>query len=407
MPEAKRDYYEVLGVSKGASKDEIKKAYRKLAIQYHPDRQQGKSDAEKKAAEEKFKEAAEAYSVLSDDDKRARYDQFGHAGLGGGAGGGFGGQGMSMDDIFSAFGDIFGGGRGGGGGGLGDIFSQMFGGGGGRSADPNAPERGNDMRIRMTVEFEEAVFGADRTIALNIEHDCGECHGTGAAPGSKRETCRMCGGSGMVVRGGGFFQVQQPCPTCHGTGSTISKPCRKCSGSGRVKDRQEVSVHVPAGVDTGVQQRLRGKGSGGFRGGPAGDLLVEYTVRESPLFDRDGDDLVCTLPVPLDIMALGGEVEVPTPTGMAKIKVSSGTPNGKVLRLRGKGVPNVQGQGTGDLLVHLVVEVPTSLSREQKRSLEAFAQASEDEPRSYPGARELHSRTEAFYARRDELRKKS
>ena len=396
MPESKRDYYEVLGVPKTASKEEIKKAYRKLAIQYHPDRNPGD-----KAAEEKFKEAAEAYSVLSDDDKRARYDQFGHAGLGG-AGGGFGGQGMSMNDIFSAFGDIFGGG---GGGGLGDIFSQMFGGGGGRNMVPNAPERGNDVRIKLTVDFEEALFGADHPIALTLEHDCEECHGTGAAPGAKRETCRMCGGSGVVIRGGGFIQMQQTCPKCHGSGSTVSQPCRKCSGSGRTKTREQITIHVPAGVDTGAQQRVRGKGAGGYRGGPAGDLLVEYTVRESPLFERDGDDLVCAVPVPLDIMAMGGEVEVPTPTGPAKVKVASATPNGKFLRLRGRGVPNVHGQGTGDLLVRLDVEVPDSLSSDQKRALEAFAHASAENRRAYPAAKTFQTKADAFYARRDTLRK--
>ena len=397
MPESKRDYYEVLGVPKNASKDEIKKAYRKLAIQYHPDRNPGN-----KEAEEKFKEEAEEYSVLSDDDKRARYDQVGHAGLGGaGGGGGFGAGGMSMDDIFSMFGNVFGGRMRGGGGGFGSIFGSMF--GGDEEEDPNAPSRGSDLRVRLAVDFEEALFGGEHPISLTVERDCPDCHGSGAAEGSKRETCRTCHGSGVVVRGGGFFQIQQPCPTCHGSGTTISKPCRKCSGSGRVRNREQVAVRVPAGVDTGVQQRVRGKGAGGHRGGPDGDLLVEYTVRESNLFTRSDDDLVCVLPVPVDIMALGGEVEVPTPTGMAKLRVPSGTPNGKVLRLRGRGAPNVQGQGTGDLLVHLVVEVPSSLTSDQRRALESFAQAGASTSRSYPEAKAFRSRADEFYSRRDKL----
>ena len=403
MPEAKRDYYEVLGVPKTASKDEIKKAYRKLAIQYHPDRNPGD-----KAAEEKFKEAAEAYGVLSDDEKRARYDQFGHAGLGGAGGGGGGGQGMSMDDIFSMFGDIFGGRgrRGGGGGGLGDIFGSMFGGGGGhQQADANGPERGNDLRIEIAIDLEEALFGSEKELVLNIEQDCDECHGTGAAAGSKRETCRTCGGHGFVVRGNGFFQIQQDCPTCHGEGSTVSKPCRACSGSGRVKKRQPVKVAIPAGVDTGVQLRIPGKGEGGHRGGPAGNLRVLLRVRESELFQREGDDLVCTVPISPATAALGGDIEVPTPTGSVKLKISAGTPNGKLFRVRGKGAPNVNGGGPGDLLVRVLLETPASLNSEQRRAMEAFAKATDASDRAFPEARAFRSRVEAFSARRDQLRK--
>ena len=401
MPEAKRDYYEVLGVSKTATKDEIKKAYRKLAIQYHPDRNPGD-----KAAEEKFKEAAEAYAVLSDDEKRARYDQFGHAGLGGAGGGGFSGQGMSMDDIFSMFGDLFGGRRGRGGGGLGDIFGSMFGGGGGgRAPDANAPERGNDLRIEIAIDLEEALFGTTKELVLNIEQDCDECHGTGAAAGSKRETCRTCGGNGFVVRGNGFFQIQQDCPTCHGEGSTVSKPCRACSGSGRVKKRQPITVNIPAGVDTGVQLRVPGKGEGGHRGGPAGNLRVLLRVRDSALFQRDGDDLVCTVPVSPAVAALGGDIEIPTPTGAVKLKLAAGTPNGKIFRLRGKGAPNVDGRGPGDLLVRVVLETPASLNAGQRRAMEDFLRATEDSDRAFPDAREFRSRVEAFHSRRDQLRK--
>ena len=392
MPESKRDYYEVLGVSKTASKDEIKKAYRKLAIQYHPDRNPGD-----KEAEEKFKEVAEAYSVLSDDDKRARYDQFGHAGLGG-AGGGGGGFGADFDprDLFNS---LFGGA-----GGLGDLFGSMFG-GGHRAADANGPERGNDLRIEIAIDLEEALFGCEKEIALNTEQDCPSCHGTGAAPGSKRETCRMCHGRGSVVRGGGFFQIEQTCPSCHGAGTTVSAPCRACSGSGRARVRQPVTVRVPAGVDTGVQLRVPGKGEGGHRGGPAGDLRILLRVRDSELFEREGDDLICTVPVTPDKAALGGEVEVPTPTGAVNLKLSAGTSNGKVFRLRGKGAPGLDGRGPGDLLVRVVVETPATLNSEQRRALEAFAKASEGADRSYPDARAFRSRTDAFYARRDKLRK--
>lgn len=396
MPEAKRDYYEVLGVPKGASKDEIKKAYRKLAFQYHPDRNPGD-----KQAEEKFKEAAEAYGVLSDDEKRARYDQFGHAGVGGAGGGG---QGMSMEDIFEMFGNVFGGRmRGGRGGGLGDIFGSMFG-GGGPEGDEDGPERGNDLRVEIALDLEEALFGTEKEIMLTSEQDCGECHGTGAAPGSKRETCRTCRGRGYVVRGGGFLQMQTTCPACHGAGSTISKPCRACSGSGRARVRQPVKVRIPAGVDTGVQLRVAGKGEGGHRGGPAGDLRVLLRVRENELFQRDGEDLLCVVPIPPDKAALGGDVEVPTLTGAAKLKLSAGTPNGKLFRLRGKGAPGLDGRGPGDLLVRVLVETPASLNSEQKRAMEAFAKASEGQERCYPEARAFRSRTEAFFKRRDQLR---
>ncbi len=393
MADTKRDYYEVLGVPKTASKEEIKKAYRKLAIQYHPDRNPGD-----KAAEEKFKEAAEAYSVLSDDDKRERYDRFGHAGLGGAGGGGFGVQGMSMDDIFSMFGSVFGGH---GGGGLGDIFGSMFG-GGRQSRDANGPERGNDLRVEIAIDLEEALFGTEKEIAINTERDCAECHGTGSAPGSTRETCRMCRGRGSVVRGGGWVQIEQTCPTCHGTGTTVSKPCRACSGSGRERVRQPVTVRIPAGVDTGVQLRVSGKGEGGRRGGPAGDLRVVLRVREHELFQRDGDDLLCTVPVPPDMAALGGEVDVPTPAGTAKLKLSPGTANGKMFRLRGKGVTSLDGRGPGDLLVRVLVETPSTLSSEQRRAMEAFREASRNEgDRSYPEARVFRSRCKAFQDRRE------
>ena len=275
----KRDYYEVLGVSKTATADEIKSAYRKLAMKYHPDRNPGD-----KAAEEKFKEAAEAYDVLHDAEKRQRYDQFGHAGMNGGAGGfgGFGGGGMNMDDIFSMFGDIFGG-RGGGGGGGG--FGDFFGGGGRRQqANPNGPRRGDDMTIRLDIDFDEALFGSEREIELSLPSQCEECHGTGAASGSKRTTCPTCHGSGVVIGGAGFFQVRQQCPRCGGEGSILEKPCKKCRGEGHVTKKQKISLKIPAGVDYGSRLRLTGKGGRGLHGGENGDLYVQISVRESDIF---------------------------------------------------------------------------------------------------------------------------
>ena len=271
----KRDYYEVLGVSRTATADEIKSAYRKLAMKYHPDRNPGD-----KAAEEKFKEAAEAYDVLHDPEKRQRYDQFGHQAFANG-GGGFGAGGMNMDDIFSMFGDVFGGRMHGGGFGG---FEEFFGGGRQRAADPNAPQRGDDMTFRLAIDFDEAIFGSERTLELTLPAQCPDCRGTGAADGSKRVTCRTCGGRGVVIGGGGFFQVRQTCPTCGGEGTVIEKPCRTCRGSGHVTRPQKIALRIPAGVDSGSRLRLAGKGAGGLRGGENGDLYVQLEVRPSDIF---------------------------------------------------------------------------------------------------------------------------
>ena len=392
----KRDYYEVLGVSKTASADEIKSAYRKLAMKYHPDRNPGD-----KAAEEKFKEAAEAYDVLHDAEKRQRYDQFGHQAFQGGAGG-YGPGGMNMEDIFSAFGDLFGG-RGGFSGGFGG-FEEMFGGGRrSRRADPNGPRRGDDMTFRLDIDFDEAIFGSERELELTLPEQCSECGGTGAAAGSKRVTCKTCGGAGVVIGGGGFFQVRQTCPTCGGEGSVIEKPCRKCRGSGHVATPQKIALKIPAGVDDGSRLRLSGKGGGGLRGGENGDLYVLLSVRESDIFDRDGLDLGVDIPVSPVLAALGGTVAVPTPEGEAQLRIPAGTPNGKVFRLRGKGVPSLRGGSPGDLDARIVFEVPANLDRRQREALEAFQNLSSSS--TFPEAQSFANKTRVFFSHRDKLRK--
>jgi len=389
----KRDYYEVLGVSKTATADEIKSAYRKLAMKYHPDRNPGD-----KAAEEKFKEAAEAYEVLHDAEKRQRYDQFGHQAFEQGGGfGGFGGGGMSMDDIFSAFGDIFGGRGGGGFGG----FESFFGGGRQRREDPNGPRAGEDMTFRLDIDFDEAIFGSERTLNLTLPDQCPDCNGTGAAPGSKRVQCKTCHGHGVVIGGGGFFQVRQTCPTCNGEGSVIEKPCKKCRGTGQVAREREITLKVPAGIDTGSRLRLSGKGAGGLRGGPAGDLFVAINVKPSDLFEREGQDLFVDVPVSPVIAALGGSIGVPTPEGEAQLNIPAGTPNGKLLRLRGKGVPSLRGGYAGDLTARVVIEVPANLDRKQRAALEEFQRLSESS--TYPEAQSFANKTRVFFSHKEKL----
>ena len=396
----KRDYYEVLGVARTASADEIKSAYRKLAMKYHPDRNPGD-----KAAEEKFKEAAEAYDVLHDAEKRQRYDQFGHQAFANGGSGGFGGGGMNMDDIFSMFGDIFGGRARGGGfsGGFGG-FEDLFGGGRQRrQADSNGPRRGEDMTFRLDIDFDEALFGSERTIELTLPAQCPECDGTGAAAGSKRVTCRTCGGAGVVIGGGGFFQVRQTCPTCGGEGSVLEKPCRKCRGTGHVPTPQKIALRIPAGVDSGSRLRLSGKGGGGLRGGGNGDLYVQLNVRESDIFERDGQDLGVDIPVSPILAALGGTVSVPTPEGEAQLKIPAGTPNGKVFRLRGKGVPSLRGGVAGDLDARIVFEVPANLDRRQREALEAFQKLVT--AGTFPQAQTFANKTRVFFSHKQKLGK--
>ena len=394
----KRDYYEVLGVAKTASADEIKSAYRKLAMKYHPDRNPGD-----KAAEEKFKEAAEAYDVLHDPEKRQRYDQFGHQAFQGGAGG-YGPGGMNMDDIFSMFGDIFGGRGGGFSGGFGG-FEEMFGGGRRqqRRADPNGPRRGDDMTFRLEIDFDEAIFGSERELELTLPEQCSECGGTGAAAGSRRVTCKTCGGAGVVIGGSGFFQVRQTCPTCGGEGSVLEKPCRKCRGTGHVSAPRKIALKIPAGVDDGSRLRLAGKGGGGLRGGENGDLYVQLSVRESDIFEREGQYLGVDIPVSPVLAALGGTVSVPTPEGEAQLKIPAGTLNGKVFRLRGKGVPSLRGGPAGDLDARIVFEVPTNLDRKQRAALEEFQKLSSAS--TFPAAQSFANKTKVFFAHRDKLRK--
>ena len=392
----KRDYYEVLGVSKSASADEIKSAYRKLAMKYHPDRNPGDE-----AAKAKFQEASEAYEVLSNDEKRQRYDQFGHQGVNFGPGGfDFGRdfshfQDIDLGDILNS---VFGGGMGGGGfGGFGGMF-----GGGRRQADPEGPQRGADMSMELEIDFEEALFGSERTLDLTLPEECDQCHGSGAAKGSRRTTCPTCGGRGAVVRGNGFFQ-RQTCPKCGGEGSVIEHPCPACHGSGQMRAKRQVSLRIPKGVDTGSRLRLAGKGGGGLRGGEHGDLYVVVRVRDSEIFVRDGLDLAVDVPVSPVAAAVGGSVDVPTPEGVANLKIPSGTPNGKLFRLRGKGMPSLRGMGTGDLVVRIVFEVPQRLTAKQRGLLDDLAKVLE--PENFPEAQKLSLAAKQFYSRKEKLSK--
>ena len=364
MPEQKRDYYEVLGVSKGASDDEIKKAYRKLAKKYHPDVNPGDQ-----AAEAKFKEVNEAYSILSDKEKRARYDQFGHAGVDPnyGAGGPGGGFGFDMGDID-----------------LGDIFGSFFGGGfggfgGSSSARRNGPQKGESLRANLTITFEEAAFGCEKEINLNRSEECEACHGSGCEPGTTAETCPDCRGTGVVrvqQRTGGFaFSSTAACARCRGTGKIIHSPCKACSGSGSVKKSKRVTVSIPAGIDDGQAVSLRGQGNAGKNGGPAGDLIVGVRVKPSNQFRRDGTTVLYEQPVTFYQAVMGAELEIPTIDGKVKYNLPAGTQPGTTFRLRGKGIPELRGRGRGDQYVTVRVQVPSSLTGEQKEALRRFDDA--------------------------------
>jgi molecular chaperone DnaJ len=362
----KRDYYEVLGVDRSATAEEIKKAYRKMAVKYHPDKNPGD-----KEAEEKFKEVGEAYEALADAQKRAAYDQYGHAafdrsrGFGGARSGGGG-----FHDPFEIFREVFSGGGGGG-----TIFDDLFGGGGSSGrGDPGGPQRGSDLRYDMEITFEEAVRGAEKEISLTKLEACDACHGSGAESGSSRKQCPTCHGRGQVVTARGIFSIAQTCPRCKGAGQIIEKPCRACSGEGRREKSSKVRLRIPAGVDTGARLRSSGNGEGGLRGGSAGDLYVVLHVREHEIFQREGDDLICEVPIQFVDAALGADVDVPTLTEPAQIRIPPGTQNGAVFRLKGRGVKNVQGYGHGDLHVRVTVEVPTKLNTAQKEKLKEFAE---------------------------------
>jgi molecular chaperone DnaJ len=374
---AKKDYYEVLGVNRDASEEEIKKAYRRLAMKHHPDR-----NPDNPKAEEHFKEAKEAYEMLSDSQKRAAYDQYGHAGVDPSMGGGQGGAGMGgfADAFGDIFGDIFGGGRGGGG-----ARSNVY--------------RGADLRYNLEITLEEAARGTETRIRIPTMAECETCHGSGAKKGTEPKTCPTCGGHGQVRMQQGFFSIQQTCPKCHGSGRFIADPCPTCHGGGRVKQHKTLSVKIPAGIDEGDRIRLSGEGELGVNGGPPGDLYVQIHLKAHTVFQRDHDDLHCEMPVSFTAAALGGEIELPTLDGVAKIKIPAETQTGKVFRLRGKGIKGVRSSNHGDLLCHVVVETPVSLTDRQKELLREFEAISQgNAARHNPKAQGWLDRVKDFFA---------
>jgi molecular chaperone DnaJ len=383
---AKEDYYELLGAARGATEEELKKAYRKKAVQHHPDKNPGN-----KAAEEKFKKVSEAYEVLKDPDKRAAYDRFGHAAFEGpGAARGPGGMSGAggFHDPFDIFREVFGQGGGGGGG----IFDEMFGGGGGGR---ESGHDGADLRYDLEITLEEAARGIEREISIRKLAACEHCHGTGAEPGSKRTTCPTCRGAGQIRRSGGIIVFTQTCPTCGGAGTKIEKPCAVCRGEGRVPKTAKLNLRIPAGVETGSKLRSSGSGEAGTAGGGPGDLYVILTVKEHELFERQGDDLFCEIPIKFTLATMGGAIEVPTLFGKAAIKIPSGTQSGTTFRLRDKGMPSLRGGRQGDQLVRIHVEVPTSLTAEQRRLLEEFARVGGDADE--PTSRSFFEKAKKFF----------
>ncbi|MCL5097720.1 MAG: molecular chaperone DnaJ [Candidatus Omnitrophica bacterium] len=378
---AKRDYYEVLGVSRNASDEEIKKAYRKLAVKYHPDKNPGS-----KTAEENFKELGEAYEALSDSQKRAAYDQYGHAafdprarGFGAGRTGGF-------HDPFDIFREVFGGGS------ASSIFESFF---GVEPTENGGPLRGSDLRYDMELTFEEGALGCEKEITVTKLDRCDACNGTAAEPGSSIKTCSTCGGRGQVVTSRGIFSIAQTCPRCEGSGRVFEKPCRACRGTGRRERTSKIKIKIPPGVDTGARLRSSGNGEAGRHGGPPGDLYVVLHVRSHPIFQRDGDDLICDVPVSFVQATLGAELEVPTLTGKAQIRIPPGTQPGTVFRLKGKGVKNVQGYGYGDLHVRVNLEVPVRLTNAQRDKLLEFADICDENV--HPISKSFFERTKDFF----------
>ena len=393
MAAKKKDYYESLGVGRQASEEEIKKAYRKLAMKYHPDQNRGD-----KGAETKFKELSEAYEVLSDQNKRQQYDRYGHEGVKSAFGpGGFD---FSRDfthsaDIQDILENFFGGGGGG------SFFDEIF--GGGSRSRSRRSDRGADLRFDLEIDFEEAVFGSEREVALPMAAECSSCKGNGTKPGTRAESCRHCSGQGYALSGGGFFQVRQTCPVCGGQGTMITDPCGTCNGTGRVKQRKRLTLKIPQGVETGSRLRLSGRGEGGVRGGQAGDLYVVLHVSDHELFQRQGDDLYCQVPVTFETAALGGEIQVPTVDGFARLKLSPGTETGKTFRLKGKGMPVLDRHGHGDLHVQILAEVPVKLNSKQKQLLKDMQGSSS--PSNYPEMKRFTKLTEKFFDRKAAIQK--
>src|SRR3954452_12858361 len=383
MATTKRDYYEVLGVERTATEEDVKRAYRKLAVKFHPDK-----NPDDPHAEEHFKELGEAYDVLMDGDKRAAYDRFGHAAFaqGGGGRGGF-------HDPFDIFREVFGGGGGGGGFG-GGIFETFFG-GGGAGVDREGRQRGSDLRYDMQITLEEAAFGVEKEIEVRKLDACDKCQGSGGEPGSRTINCPTCAGRGKMICSRGFIEVSQTCPRCRGVGQIIEKPCRVCDGEGRVEKMSRIKLKIPAGIAEGSRLRSSRNGEAGILGGPPGDLYVVIHVKEHEIFQREDDNLFCDLPVPFTVAALGGEVAVPTLEGKANLKVPAGTQSSQVFKLRDKGIMNVNGRDRGDLFARLIVEVPTSLNGEQRQKLEEFAELCGEE--NTPLHRSFFDRAKEFF----------
>jgi molecular chaperone DnaJ len=376
---AKEDYYELLGVGRDASEEEIKKAYRKKAIQHHPDKNPGN-----KQAEEMFKKVSEAYEVLKDADKRAAYDRYGHAAFAQGAGPRGGGPSGGFHDPFDIFREVFGGGGGG-------IFEEFFGGGGGG----DGARDGADLRYDIEITLEEAARGVEKEISFRKLAACDRCGGTGAEPGSKRVTCATCRGAGQVTTSRGFFTVRQVCPACHGTGTRVEQPCRECRGEGRINRTTKLNVRIPPGVDTGSKLRSAGNGEAGVQGGHPGDLYLVIHVQDHEIFERQGDDLFCEIPIKFTLAALGGTIDVPTLSGKASLKIPAGTQSGTTFRLRDRGMPGLRSGRHGDQLVRVQVEVPTRLTAEQRKKLEEFAIACGDADE--PVARSFFEKAKKFF----------